>query len=55
MSEKEKSTFEALSANANSLSSAGYDTVVADLTASSLAGKEAGKREASQSDTNTGE
>ena len=55
MSEKEKSAFEALSANANPLSSAGYESAVLAITASYLAGKEAGKREASQSDTKTGE
>lgn len=55
MSEKEKSAFEALSANANSLSSAGYESAVLAITASYLAGKEAGKREASQSDKNTSE
>lgn len=55
MSEKEKSTFEALSANANSLSSAGYESAVLAITASYLAGKEAGKREASQNNAKAGE
>ena len=55
MSEKEKSAFEALSANANPLSSAGYESAVLAITASYLAGKEAGKREASQNNAKAGE
>lgn len=48
MSEKEKSAFESLSASANHLSDAGYENAVLAITASYLAGKEAGKREAEQ-------
>lgn len=47
MSEKEKTAFESLSASANPLSDAGYENTVLAITASYLAGKEAGKREAS--------
>lgn len=46
MSEKEKTAFESLSASANPLSDAGYENTVLAITASYLAGKEAGKREA---------
>lgn len=46
MPEKEKIAFESLSASANPLSDAGYENTVLAITASYLAGKEAGKREA---------
>ena len=45
MSEKEKTAFEAVSASVNPLSEAGYEDTVLAITASYLAGKEAGKRE----------
>lgn len=46
MSEKEKTAFEAISESANPLADAGYEGTILAITASYLAGKEAGKREA---------
>lgn len=48
MSEKEKSAFAAVTAGANDLVSAADEGTVLAITASYLAGKEAGKREAQQ-------
>ena len=48
MSEKEKTAFEPMSEKANRLADAGYENAVLAITASYLAGKEAGKREAAQ-------
>lgn len=50
MSEKEKTAFEPMSEKANRLTDAGYESAVLAITASYLAGKEAGKREAEQSE-----
>ena len=55
MSEKEKSAFKSMSEKANRLTNAGYESTVLAITASYLAGKEAGKREASQNDAKAGE
>ena len=48
MSEKEKNAFEPMSEKANRLTNAGCEGAVLAITASYLAGKEAGKREAAQ-------
>ena len=48
MSEKEKNAFVPMSEKANRLADAGYENAVLAITASYLAGKEAGKREAEQ-------
>ena len=56
MSEKEKTAFVPMSEKANRLADAGCEGAVLAITASYLAGKEAGKREAAQeSAENTGE
>ena len=56
MSEKEKTDFEPMSEKANRLTDAGYESAVLAITASYLAGKEAGKREAEQeAEENPGE
>ena len=48
MSEKEKTAFAPMTEKVNRLTDAGYENAVLAITASYLAGKEAGKREASQ-------
>lgn len=48
MSEKEKTAFEPMSEKVNRLTDAGCEGAVLAITASYLAGKEAGKREAAQ-------
>ena len=48
MSEKEKNAFAPMTENVNRLTDAGYESAVLAITASYLAGKEAGKREAAQ-------
>lgn len=55
MSEKEKTAFEPMSENANRLTDAGYENTVLAITASYLAGKEAGKREAEQAEEKPGD
>lgn len=50
MSEKEKAVLEAVSESANKLIDAGYESAVLAITASYLAGKEAGMRETSERD-----
>lgn len=50
MSEKEKTAFTPMSEKANRLTDAGYESAVLAITASYLAGKEAGKREAEQTE-----
>ena len=54
MSEKEKTAFEPMSEKANRLTDAGYESTVLAITASYLAGKEAGKREAEQAEEKPG-
>lgn len=48
MSEKEKSAFDGMTSSVNALAEAGHEGMVLAITASYLAGKEAGKREASK-------
>lgn len=55
MSEKEKIAFEPMSEKANRLTDAGYESAVLAITASYLAGKEAGKREAEQAEEKPGD
>ena len=55
MSEKEKTAFVPMSEKANRLTDAGFEGAVLAITASYLAGKEAGKREAAQESQKTPE
>lgn len=55
MSEKEKTAFEPMSEKVNRLTDAGYENTVLAITASYLAGKEAGKLEAEQAEKKAGE
>lgn len=55
MSEKEKTAFQSLSESTNPLSGAGYECAVLAITASYMAGKEAGKREAEQAGEKPGD
>lgn len=56
MSEKDQTAFVPMSEKANRLADAGYENAVLAITASYLAGKEAGKREAAQeAEKNPGE
>lgn len=48
MSEKEKNALKTVSESATALANSGYESAVLAITASYLAGKEAGKREAEQ-------
>lgn len=51
MSEKEKAVFDAMTTKVNHLTDSGYEGTILAITASYLAGKEAGKREAQKSDS----